>query len=129
MSYNDMEEIKQVPNGADIPLVMEIPTINGEPYDAKNGVWEVELWVFSNKRVKVRHTAGNEEPYESLGEVPATADVNDNGEIELFVKSSKVPMGKGAIRGQMTIYASNTDFIDSVQVIKTLECDLGIQIV
>lgn len=124
-----MEEIKQVPNGADIPLVMEIPTINGEPYVAKNGVWEVELWVFSNKRVKVRHTAGNEEPYESLGEVPATADVNDSGEIELFIKSSKVPMGKGAIRGQMTIYAPNTDFIDSVQVIKTLECNLGIQIV
>ena len=125
----DMEEIKQVPNGADIPLVMEIPTINGEPYDAKNGVWEVELWVFSNKRVKVRHTAENEEPYESLGEVPATADVNDNGEIELFVKSSKVPMGKGAIRGQMTIYAPNTDFIDSVQVVKTLECEIGVQIV
>ena len=124
-----MEEIKQVPNGADIPLVMEIPTINGVPYDAKNGVWEVELWVFSNKRVKVRHTAGNEEPYENLGEVPATADVNDSGEIELFVKSSKVPMGKGTIRGQMTIYAPNTDFIDSEQVIKTLECDLGIQIV
>lgn len=124
-----MEEIKQVPNGADIPLVMEIPTINGEPYVAKNGVWEVELWVFSNKRVKVRHTAGNEEPYESFGEVPATADVNDSGEIELFIKSSKVPMGKGAIRGQMTIYAPNTDFIDSVQVIKTLECNLGIQIV
>lgn len=124
-----MEEIKQVANGADIPLVMEIPTINGEPYDAKSGVWEVELWVFSNKRVKIRHTAGNEEPYESLGEVPATADVNDSGEIELFVKSSKVSMGKGVIRGQMTIYAPNTDFIDSVQVIKTLECDLGIQIV
>lgn len=124
-----MEDIKQVPNGADIPLVMEIPTINGEPYDAKNGVWEVELWVFSNKRVKVRHTAGNEEPYESLGEVPATADVNDSGEIELFVKSSKVSIGKGTIRGQMTIYTPNTDFIDSVQVIKTLECDLGIQIV
>ena len=122
-------DITKIADGADIPLVMEIPTINGEPYDAKNGVWEVELWVFSNKRVKVRHTAGNEEPYESLGEVPATADVNDNGEIELFVKSSKVSMGKGAIRGQMTIYAPNTDFIDSVQVIKTLECDLGIQIV
>ena len=122
-------EIQKVADGADIPLVMEIPTINREPYDAKNGVWEVELWVFSNKRVKVRHTAGNEEPYESLGEVPATADVIDNGEIELFVKSSKVSMGKGAIRGQMTIYAPNTDFIDSVQVIKTLECDLGIQIV
>ena len=122
-------DITKIANGADIPLVMEIPTINSEPYDAKNGVWEVELWVFSNKRVKVRHTAGNEEPYESLGEVPATADVNDSGEIELFVKSSKVPMGKGTIRGQMTIYAPNTDFIDSEQVIKTLECDLGIQIV
>ena len=122
-------DITKIADGADIPLVMEIPTINGEPYDAKNGVWEVELWVFSNKRVKVRHTAGNEEPYESLGEVPATADVNDSGEIELFLKSSKVSMGKGAIRGQMTIYAPNTDFIDSVQVVKTLECDLGIQIV
>ncbi|MBE6299801.1 MAG: hypothetical protein E7083_05625 [Bacteroidales bacterium] len=121
-----MENINQVPNGADIPLVMEIPTINGEPYDAKSGVWEVELWVFSNKRVKVRHSADG---YESLGEVPTTADVNDSGEIELYVKSSKVPMGKGYIKGQMTIYAPNTDFIDSVQVIKTLECDLGIQIV
>lgn len=123
-----MEE-KQVPNGADIELVVDLPTLNDSPYDARNGNWEVELWVYSNKRVKIRHTAGDEDPYETLGEVPTTADVNDSGEIELFVKSSKVPMGKGYIKGQMTIYAPNTDFIDSVQVIKTLECDLGIQIV
>ena len=33
-------EITKIADGSDIPLVMEIPTINGEPYDAKNGVWD-----------------------------------------------------------------------------------------
>ena len=119
-------DTSKVVNGSDLELVVDIPTLNDAPYDARNGNWELELWVFSNKRVKVRHTI--ESGFESIGEVNANADVTDEG-IELYIKASKTPMGKGELKGQMTIYADNGNFEDYIQVIKTFECEIGVRIV
>lgn len=121
----------KVVNGSDLELVVDIPTLNDAPYDARNGNWELELWVYSNKRVKVRHTI--ESGFESIGEVQANATVmpDENGVdvINVFIKASKIPLGKGELKGQMTIYADNGNFEDGIQVIKTFECEIGIRIV
>ena len=102
-------ETGRVVNGSDLELVVDIPTLNDAPYDARGGNWELELWVYSSKRVKVRHTIEN--GFESIGEVDANADVTDEG-IELYIKASKNPMGKGDMKAQMTIYADNPKFED-----------------
>lgn len=121
-----METVRVV-NGSDLELVVDIPTLNDAPYDARGGNWELELWVYSSKRVKVRHTI--ESGFESIGEVDANADVTDEG-IELYIKASKNPMGKGDMKAQMTIYADNPKFEDGIQVIKTIpDYEINIRIV
>lgn len=122
-----MEEIKQVPNGADIELLVEVPTIDGTPYDIENGEWEIILWVFSNKGVKVKHSADGGS--ESLGDIHADAVPDNDKGISLYIKSSEVPFGKGDIKGQMTIFAPNDNFKEATQVIKTFECEIGVRIV
>ena len=124
-------ETGRVVNGSDLELVVDIPTLNGAPYDARGGNWELELWVYSSKRVRVKHST--EKGVESIGEVQANAvvepDENDVDVIKVFIKASKNPMGKGELKGQMTIYAENWNFEDEVQVIKTFECEIGVRIV
>ena len=124
-------DTEKIVNGSDFGLVVDIPTLNGVPYDARNGEWELDLWVFSNKRVRVKHSI--EKGVESIGEVQANAVVedDDNGVevIKVFIKASKNPMGKGELKGQMTIYAENWNFEDYIQVIKTFECEIGVRIV
>ena len=124
-------ETGRVVNGSDLELVVDIPTLNDAPYDARGGNWELDLWVFSNKRVRVKHSIEN--GAESIGEVHAKAvvepDENDVDVIKVFIKASKNPMGKGELKGQMTIYAENLDFEDYIQVIKTFECEIGVRIV
>lgn len=124
-------DTSKVVNGSDLELVVDIPTLNDAPYDARHGNWELELWVYSNKRVKVRHTI--ESGFESIGEVQANATVmpDENGVdvINVFIKASKIPLGKGELKGQMTIYADNGNFEDGIQVIKTFECEIGVRIV
>lgn len=126
-----MEE-KQVPNGADIELVVDLPTLNDAPYDARNGNWELDLWVFSNKRVKIRHII--EAGFESIGEVPANAEVGfDNNDVEVikvYIKASKVPLGKGDMKAQMTVFANNPKFDDGIQVIKTFpDYEINIRVI
>ena len=118
---------KEVPNGADIELVVDLPTLNDAPYDARNGNWELDLWVFTAKRVKIRHTI--ERGFESLGEVYAGADITDEG-IEVYIKASKNPLGKGDMKAQMTVYANNPKFEDRIQVIKTIpDYEINIRII
>lgn len=121
----------KVVNGSDLELWVDTPTLNDTQYDAHNGNWLLELWTFSNKRVKIEHTVEN--GYVSIGEVPANAVVedDDNGVevIKVFIKGSKIPLGKGELKGQMTIYADNGNFEDGIQVIKTFECEIGVRIV
>ena len=126
MKSIDVLDKKIYPNGADLELIVDAPTINAILYDAQNGNWLLELWVHDNKKVQVRHSI--EKGFESLGEIFSGADVTDKG-IELYIKASKNPLGKGELKGQMLIYVDNPKFEDGVQVIKTFECEIGIRIV
>lgn len=114
-------DITKIADGADIELVVDIPTLNDTQYDARNGEWELDLWVFSNKQVKVKHTV--DRGFESLGDVYAGADITDEG-IEVYIKASKKPLGKGKLKGQMIIHLDNSKFEDEVQVVKTIECEI-----
>lgn len=128
-----MEEIKQVPNGADIALSVSTPSeIDGIPFNPKNKdafkYWEIELWVFSNKKVKVRYTPEKEQAEESLGEIQANFEPYED-RVKLWVKSSENPFGVGTITGQMTIVLNNDEFADRLQVTKTHKINSRIQIV
>ena len=125
-------DTSKVVNGSDLELVVDIPTLNETPYDARNGNWELDLWVFTAKRVKVRHTI--EAGFESIGEVPANAEVgfddNDVEVIKVYIKASKVPLGKGDMKAQMTVFANNPKFEDGIQVIKTFpDYEINIRVI
>ena len=124
-----MEEIKQVPNGADIPeLSVKMPSkADGTLFSPKMDSWEIVLWVHTNKRVVVRYKASTEE-CESIGEIQANCSVGED-KIVLYIKSSELSFGKGELKGQMTLFIPNTNYKNSEQVGKTLETKLGIHIV
>lgn len=123
-----MEEIKQVPNGADIPhLNIKMPSLNGEQLNPEKLSWEIVLWVYSNKGVKVRYNAISKTT-ESIGEIHANCDLG-NSSITLYIKSSEESFGRGQMKGQMTLYIPDTKYKEEEQVGKTLETLLGIQIV
>lgn len=123
-----MEEIVKIPNGADIPhLRVTMPSVNDEVLNPEKLSWEIALWVYSNKCVKVRYNAVSDTT-ESIGEIQANCDLG-NSNITLYIKSSEVPFGRGMLKGQMTLYIPDTKYKEEEQVGKTLETELGIQIV
>jgi hypothetical protein len=124
-------DTSKVVNGSDLELVIDLPTLNDTQYDARNGNWELDLWVFTSKRVKIRHTI--EAGFESLGEVPANAEVGFDNNVEVikvYIKASKVPLGKGDMKAQMTVFANNPKFEDGIQVIKTFpDYEINIRVI
>ena len=104
-----------------------MPTIDGTPFSANyDEPWEMELWVFTNKRVKVRYNTETKQ-VESVGEIQANGTAGSV--VTLYIKSSETPFGKGLLKGQMTLFKeSKGKFKDDEQVIKTLEMNLNIQI-
>lgn len=121
-----MAEIQKVADGSDIQLTITMPTIDGQTFQADREPWEMELWVFTNKKVKIKYDKQTKIA-ESLGEIYATASVGSN--VTLFIKSSETPFGKGMLKGQMTLFKeAKGTFKNDEQVLKTLEMNLNIQI-
>ena len=119
-------DITKIADGSDIQLTITMPTIDGQPFDAQKEDWEMELWVFSNKRVKVKYDKVTKQ-VESIGEIQTNANVGSV--VTLYIKSSETPFGKGLLKGQMTLHQESLNkFKNDEQVIKTLEMNLNIQI-
>ena len=121
-----MAEIQKVADGSDIQLTITMPTIDGQTFQADREPWEMELWVFTNKRVKVRYNKDTKQ-VESIGDIQANGTAGSV--VTLYIKSSETPFGKGLLKGQMTLFKESKDkFKNDEQVIKTLEMNLNIQI-
>ena len=119
-------DIQKVADGSDIQLTITMPTIDGQTFQADREPWEMELWVFTNKRVKVRYNTDTKQ-VESIGEIQTNGTAGSV--VTLYIKSSETPFGKGLLKGQMTLFKeSNGKFKNDEQVIKTLEMNLNIQI-
>lgn len=119
-----MHTIKH-PKDSDTHLIFKLPDINGTPYNGNLGNWDLSVWV-TPKRVS--HIMYKEGKSTSLGEIPTSIKINEDS-IELFIKSSKVPFGQGPLMAKMSIYESNENFIDNIQVIRTFTNKLNIEIV
>lgn len=102
-------------DGQDLEFVVEVPMINGEPFELIENDWDVYVRG-SAATVEVQCRMG---VLSSVGSIPANAEVRE-GNLMLYCKSSKVPFGEGTLTIDMTIYAPHEKFEDEIQVLKTL---------
>lgn len=105
----------------DITIVVSTISVNDAVVDYTEVDWELQLWT-TNSPLRIESRANE---IINQGDISANAEIVD-GNIEVYAKLSKTPLGAGQVKGQITLYIPNDSFEDGIQVVKSSEWKIGL---
>lgn len=124
-----MDKIFEVEQDSDMPVLkVQMPGINGEILNPKGDAsYELEFYTSKVRSAGIKYDANFKELL-SIGEIPMNYEIDGNI-IKCYIKSSKVPFGRGQLKAKMVLYINNENYEDGIQVLRTKEKLINIKVI